>query len=226
MKGDTEKIVRTGKFLAPYDGLLAKLGCPSFSQPPPLPPRAVPATSRMSILGNFNTLRKKNQLIDVHVEAEGTRFPAHKVVLTASSDFCKTFFLGEWGSHMSSEAVIEFGVGSGKALTLSTMLDFAYGHDFVGPALQNPNDNEEKADNLDHMLDLLVCADAWQMLELGTQVEDYLTQPYHAAIYRRADNVEAIMEIAKSANANRVVEDCRAYIQHNKEGMKIMRSSS
>lgn len=127
---------------------------------------------------------------------------------------------------MENKAVIEFRIGNGKASTLSAMLDFAYGHDFEGPELRNFNNIEEKADNLDGMLDLLICTDAWGMLRLQNQVEDYLTKPEHAVIYRRADNVEAIMEIAISANATRLVEDCEAYIQHNKEGMKIMRSSS
>ena len=223
---------RTGKFLTAYEGLLARLDCPCFSEPPPLVPRPAPISTSKEILEHMERLRQDKQMIDIHINVKEDvltnvkeeRFAAHKFVLAASSGYCKVFFAGNCGSQMLDRDEFDFNVGSRKASTLSIMLDSAYGRDFSAPELRNPNDNDEKANNLDHMLDLLICTDAWQMARLHSQVEDYLTEPGNAAIYRRADNVEDILAIAKLARASRVVKSCEAYIQHNQKGMSIMKS--
>ncbi|KAG8527970.1 uncharacterized protein KY384_006886 [Bacidia gigantensis] len=221
---DTPTMIRTKKFLAPYDGLLITLGCPSFSQPPPPPPRPIEANER-SIWGSLNELRKSKMLVDVYMEVEGTQIAAHKVVLAAASDFCKAHFATHWGKHTPDRCVVPLKFGLQKLSTLSTMIEWAYGTDFLAPVLKSSEDTDEIADRLDEILDVLECSNAWQMLRLRDQVEDFLTETTNATIYRRADNVDHIRKIAEEAKATRLVEDCDRYIQKNKDGMERMRKA-
>ena len=219
-------MIRTRKFLAPYDSLLSALGCPAFSQPPPLPPRAVSCTGRASLGSRMNEFRCQNQFIDVHFEAEGVRMPAHRIVLAATSDFCKSHFAGHWGSLADDKLIVKFEYGLSKLSTLSKMLDFAYGVAYTGPQLMNTEDVDEIADKLDEILDVLICADGWQIIELRDQVEDFLTETAHASIYRRADNVEHIKQIADKANAKRLARHCEEYMTRNKAGMDRLKKGS
>ena len=209
------------KFLVPYEKLLNALGCPAFVQPDPLPPRAAPEDTGFSLGLEINNLRQRGELIDVVFEVDGVTMSAHKNVLVVASDFCKALFTGEWGK--TSELRVPFEYGSKR--TLSAMLDFAYGIDFVGPELENPGDVKEIADRLDEMLELLRAADSWQMLRLRDQVEDFLTDTANATIYRCADNVDSIRDIAAQANAARLVTDCNNYIQRNAEGLDRMKQT-
>ena len=220
-------MIRTRKFLAPYDGLFSALGCPAFSQPPPLPPRAASAMTNTTLGSKMNEFRLVGELVDVCFEAEGVQMPAHKIVLAATSELCKSHFAGQWGqlTQNQEKLVIPFEYGLRKVLTLSTMLDFAYGGRYVGPQLKNNEDTEEIADRLDEMLDLLVCADSWQMIGLRDQVEDFLTEQGNATIYRRADNVESVEEIAGKANATRLVRHCHDYMGRNKIAMERLKKS-
>ncbi|KAL9125304.1 MAG: hypothetical protein Q9217_005473 [Psora testacea] len=216
---DQPLTIRTRKFLVPYEKLLGSLGCTAIVQPPPLPPRAVPQHGPFCLGATMNDLRHGNELIDVFFEAEGVRLPAHRIVLAAVSDFCKVHFTGNWGQITGHQQVIAFNFGLERLATLSDMLDFAYGIDFSGPPLKDPEDTQEIADKLDGMLDLLVCADSWQMLRLRDQVEDFITGRANAKTYRRADNVIYIKEVAKRANAVRLVMSCDDYIRENPEIM-------
>ena len=146
--------------------------------------------------------------------------PAHKSVLAAASRFCEKQFTGIWAQHSQNQTTLDFEIGGNKSSTLAIMLDFAYGVDYKGPQLDNIEDQDEIATNLDEILDVLVCADAWEMLRLRDQVEDFLTAPANASIYRRADNVTEIKKIAEDANASVLVKDCEEYIRKNKKGME------
>lgn len=213
-------MIRTKKFLAPYDSLLAALGCPAFSQPAPPPPRIINNDQSSSLGPALNEFREREEMIDVYIQAKGAKMPAHRNVLAAASAFCKNQFTGEWGKHFPDKGVIAFEIGDGKASTLAIMINFAYGVDYAGPRLQNLENQDEIAANLDEILDVLVCADAWEMLRLRDQVEDFLTATANASVYRRADNVTEIKKIAEEANAAVLVKDCEEYIRRNKEGME------
>ena len=163
-------------------------------------------------------LREKGKLVDVSFSAEGVTVPAHKVVLAAASPYCNAQFSDIWSQPMGA---IAFDYGCGNASTLRTLVAFAYGTPYTGPALQNEEDAEEIANNLDEILDVLVCANAWQMDDLRNQVEDFLIDT--AGIYRRADNVEELKRIATEANASRLVQDCDEYMKLNKVALERLK---
>ena len=48
-----------------------------------------------SILTTMNTLRKVNKLCDVTLKVEGQEFPAHRIVLSACSDYFCAMFTNE-----------------------------------------------------------------------------------------------------------------------------------
>lgn len=48
-----------------------------------------------SILGSMNTLRKTNTLCDVVLTVQGQKFPAHRIVLAACSDYFCAMFTNE-----------------------------------------------------------------------------------------------------------------------------------
>ncbi|KAL9099438.1 MAG: hypothetical protein Q9163_005063 [Psora crenata] len=220
---DTPSMKRTRKFLVPYERLLATLGCPAFVQPEALPPRDSIANGPFSLGTVMNELRRREELVDVFFEAEGNRLPAHKIVLAAVSDYCKAQFAGTWGQITQRGTVVPFEYGCKKLSTLSTMVDFAYGVAYTGPELMDKEDENEVADKLDEILDLLVCSDSWQMLRLRDQVEDYLTETSNATTYRRADNVEFVKDIAGKANAKRLVMHCENYMRMNRDGMERLK---
>ena len=215
--GDTPSMIRTRKFLAPYDSLLARLGCPKFSQPEAPAPRASTEATQVSLGPMMNALRINNEFTDVVLEAEGERLSAHKTVLAANSKFFKARFSEQWDRN--HDRVITF---EEPICTLSIMLDFAYEGEYDAPILEDPEDPEEIADRLDEILDTLSFADRWDMLPLRDQVEDFLTETANATLYRRAVNVDSIRERALQANAMRVVQDCDRYITMNREGMARM----
>ena len=219
-------MIRTRKFLAPYESLLSALGCPAFSQPPPLPARGTSHAGNVSLGAKMNEFRRQEKLIDVYFEAEKVKMPAHRIVLAATSDFCKSLFAEHWEVLTENKPLFKFEYGLSKLTTLSRMLDFAYGVAYDGPQLKNVEDIEEIADRLDEILDLLVCADGWQMIELRNQVEDFLTETANASIYRRADNVEHVRKIAEKANAERLVRHCDDYMTRNKAGMDRLKKGS
>lgn len=163
-------------------------------------------------------LREKGKLVDVSFSAEGVTVSAHKVVLAAVSRYCSAQFSGIWSQPTGP---IAFDYGCESVSTLRTLVAFAYGIPYKGPALQNEEDTEEIANKLDEILDVLVCANAWQMDDLRNQVEDFLIDK--AEIYRRADNVEELKRIAMEANASRLVEDCDEYMKLNKAALERLK---
>ena len=163
-------------------------------------------------------LREKGKLVDVSFSAEGVTVPAHKIVLAAASRYCNAHFSGIWSQPTGP---IAFDYGCGNVSTLSTLVAFAYDVPYKGPTLQNEEDTEEIANTLDEILDVLVCANAWQMDVLRDQVEDFLIDT--AGIYRRADNVEELKRIAMEANASRLVESCDEYMKLNKAALERLK---
>ncbi|XP_077161793.1 kelch-like protein 13 [Paroedura picta] len=73
------------------------------------------------LLEGMGNLRSQNTLCDVTLEAEGTSFPAHKVILASVSSYCKMHFLGD---ATSQDANIK--LASVTARGLRNLLDFIY----------------------------------------------------------------------------------------------------
>ena len=176
-------------------------------------------------ISRIKELRDQRQLTDVIFKVNGAEKPAHKIFLAAVSRFCEAQFLGEWGRLLERGATIE--LEDITFSTLSTMVDFAYTGEFVGPQLKDPKDSNEIADALDELLDLLDGTDMWLLKRLHDLTQDFLTSPPYSATFVRVDNVEAVLERCENANAARLVKHCQDFlaIPSNREFAVALRSA-
>ena len=159
-------------------------------------------------MSEMRELRDQHQLTDVVLEAEGNKYPAHKIVLAAVSKYCKVQFVGEWGLLLQHQATIH--LEGLRATTLCQMIDFAYTGSFEWPQLQDPENNTQIADNLDELLDLLDGTNMW-MLDRLRMTQDFLTSQSWSAIYIRVDSVTAIKDRAQEARAERLLKHCKDF---------------
>jgi hypothetical protein len=159
-------------------------------------------------------LRDEGQLTDVTFKAEGIEKSAHKIFLVAVSEYCEAKFSGAWGRLSErGETVLVEDITSN---TLSTMIDFAYTGEYIGPQLKDPNNNDEIADVLDELLDLLDGSNMWLLTRLHTKVEDFLLEAGNSKDYVRVDNVVDVRECADHARALRLRKHCEDFIEANR----------
>lgn len=212
-----------GKFLVPYEKLLAGLGCKSVVQPtsPPSPPSNKGDHPLIEAMSAMVSLRDQGLLIDVIFEADGQQKPAHRVVLAAVSEYCKGQLAGSWGKELEHGAIVPIeGISFN---TLSHMVDFAYTGVFQKPILTETNNNDEIAENLDQLLDLLEGTDRWLLQRLHRLAEEYLLD--QSAIYIRVDNVRAIKVRAEDARATDLTRYCADFEELNREFVEAMEDS-
>ncbi|XP_005100559.1 kelch-like protein 12 [Aplysia californica] len=74
------------------------------------------------ILSTMNSLRKANKLCDVVLRVENQRFPAHRIVLAASSDYFNAMFT----SSMKEKDKSEIDLLEIPASVMEILLDFVY----------------------------------------------------------------------------------------------------
>lgn len=174
-------------------------------------------------LTEIRKLRDQRELIDVVFEVEGKEKVAHKIFLVAVSKYCKAQFLGHWGRQLERGATVT--VEDVTFNTLSAMVDFAYTEEFVAPLLKDQTNNNEIADALDDMLDLLKGTDMWFLDRLHDVVEDFLLSPSISANWIRVDNVVEVTGHAHQAGAARLEKHCEDFILANKEIVEAVAAS-
>lgn len=163
------------KFLIPYEKLLTILGCRSVIQPSKKPRDAsgnigLPMIAAMKEIQNF---RQQGAFVDVIFQAEGMDKPAHMIFMAAVSKYCKAQFTGEWGRLLQDKIrVIQLDDIRFKAL--SQMVDFAYTGDIVFEPVTDRTNNDEIAERLDDLLDLLRSTDRWILEYLHQLTEDHV----------------------------------------------------
>jgi hypothetical protein len=165
------KVVR--KFLIPYEKLLTILGCPSVIQPakgPKRPPVNI-GLSMTSAMKEIQKFRHEGVFVDIIFQAEGMQKPAHKIFMAAVSRYCKSQFTGEWG-RLLSEQTRTIHITDIKFKTLSQMVDFAYTGEIEIEQVMDRTNNDEIAERLDDLLDLLRSTDMWILEYLHQLVED------------------------------------------------------
>ena len=188
------------------------LGCKTVKQPTLTAPGQSADTRELSLaaaMTEMRELRDQHQLTDVVLEAEGNKYPAHKIVLAAVSKYCKVQFAGEWGRLLQHQATIH--LEGLRATTLCQMIDFAYTGSFEWPQLQDPDNNAQIADNLDELLDLLDGTNMWMLDRLHSMTQDFLTSQSWSAIYIRVDNMTAVKDRAQEARAERLLKHCKDF---------------
>ncbi|NXJ01271.1 KLH13 protein, partial [Psophia crepitans] len=97
------------------------------------------------LLEGLSSLRSQSALCDVTLEAEGVRFPAHKVILAAASNYCKTLFVGSLTRAGSPDGNVRLKAVS--AAGLRNVLDFIYSNK-LDLSLQNIEDTFKAAETL------------------------------------------------------------------------------
>lgn len=164
------------KFLVPYEQLLRSLGCPTVWQPEE---NKMPTSTQSddllvpmaSAMAKIRHLRDQHQFVDVIFEAEGQCKPAHRIFMVAVSDYCKAQFAGVWGRLLKPQIKIQLEDMTFKAL--SQMVDYAYTGEVILP-MNEPEDNEELATQLDECLELLEGANRWLIDRVHTLAEEHI----------------------------------------------------
>lgn len=163
------------KFLTPYEKLLTILGCRSVIQPSkgarnPSENIGLPMIAAMKEIQNF---RQEGAFVDVIFQAEGMDKPAHMIFMAAVSKYCKAQFTGEWG-RLLQDKIRVIQLDDIKFKALSQMVDFAYTGDIVFEPVTYRTNNDEIAERLDDLLDLLRSTDRWILEYLHQLTEDHV----------------------------------------------------
>ncbi len=167
-----------------------------------------PIDQSLSVIRN---MQKTDRLTDITFEVEGLKISAHKIFMAAVSEKCQRQFVGEWSGLLGSKPTIQ--IEDMTAKTLERIVAFAYTGKVNWPVLANAEDNDEVADKLDELLDLLRGADRWVMEALHDLTERHLLSTSQNFI--RPDNVDDVKEAAAEARAKRLVSFCEAFIRLN-----------
>uniref|UniRef100_A0A8C0H567 BTB domain-containing protein n=1 Tax=Chelonoidis abingdonii TaxID=106734 RepID=A0A8C0H567_CHEAB len=97
------------------------------------------------LLDGACSLRSQNALCDVMLEADGVRFPAHKIILASASNYCKILFVGNTTRAGSPDANVQL-----KAISaggLRNVLNFIYSNK-LELSLQNVEETFKAAETL------------------------------------------------------------------------------
>lgn len=167
------KVVR--KFLIPYEKLFTILGCCSVVQPAKGPKRptgniGLPMVSAMKQIQKF---REEGVFVDVIFRAEGIEKPAHKIFMAAVSEYCRAQFTGDWGQLLGDKTVV-IELDDIKFKALCQMVDFAYTGEMEFRMVTDRANNDEIAERLDELLDLLRSTDRWILTYLHQLTEDHV----------------------------------------------------
>ena len=210
------------KFLIPYEKLLKSLGVHSvvIREREPRANASDDVTPSEYFASNLRRLRDQGKFLDVTFLAHGgVQVSAHRLCLAGASEYCQVRFSGEWGRLLEQNATIP--ALDLKGLTLQRIVDFAYGIPVVWSHLSADPSNNEIADRLDELLDLLQAADMWLMKELHSNTEQYVIE--HFSTYVRPDNVEAVKKEANVAKAYHLEKTCADFIEDNLAFVKLYR---
>lgn len=201
------------KFLIPYEKLLKGLGVHAVV----MRNRSLRITNDNDVppsehlASNLRRLRDDGKMLDVTFQAEGLDISAHKVCMAAVSSYCEAQLSGPWGRLQSEQPTIV--IQDLKASTLKHIVDFAYGLTVVWPHLPAEPSNDQIADRVDDLLDLLQGTDMWLMKELHSVTEQYFVDHFNVLV--RPDNVERVKEEASAGNAHHLEKTCADYIEDN-----------
>ena len=206
----------TRKFLTPYEKLLKALDVQAVVMREIDLPKENESNETPSdfIAKSYRQLRDQGELLDVEFVADGKSIPAHKLAMASVSAYCKTQFSGAWGQLLAQSGNNTITLDDIKPQSLARMVDFAYDGTVSWTPLPAETTNDQVADRLDEVLDLLQCADMWLMPHLHKITERYLLR--HFATLVRIDNVEDVREEARKARAFQVVSECEVFFERNR----------
>ncbi|EDN92385.1 hypothetical protein SS1G_08248 [Sclerotinia sclerotiorum 1980 UF-70] len=202
--------------LSPYEKLLKELGCESIHHP--TIERSAPQLAP-PLISTLRAFRKNNEMIDIVLISENTRFSAHKVVLACASDYMKAALSGRW-IHNGEITIEEM-----KPDVLKILIDTAYEEPInwdemkvdQRQSLPAHNANDKK---LNLLLDLHKGADYWLMPSLANEVEGRILD--QSRFFIRLDNVVEYQEKARDSNARRLEEWCKLFCERNATALRAL----
>lgn len=213
---DAPPLMAARSFLTPFTELLRAIGCKSMMYP------TIKFAARddpESMASRMNRLRLDGFQTDITFSVEGIALSAHKVVLAAKSEYCKSQFNGSWSTRnvVTLEGMTPH--------TLENLIDYIYQDSFDWTSLQalQDDDIDTIADKLDRLLDILVGADRWLMQDMKTDVEQQVLRGNRLLI--RADNVREIRHVADQASAKDLKEYCKEFEKTNAKAVCLANSS-
>ncbi|KAL9044382.1 MAG: hypothetical protein Q9214_002477 [Letrouitia sp. 1 TL-2023] len=210
------------EFLIPYKTLLRALGCQSVVQRETAVTTCDDKASPSEfIAGGYQKLRERCIGFDVTFEAEGKQIDAHKTSMMVVSNYCQAQFSGPWGELLERKANIVLEDVSFASLCIA--VEFAYTATVkwsdIPDKQNNEQYNDQVADRLDEILDLLSIADRFEMERLHRLTQEHLLQNCQAFI--RADNVKGVLERAGEAQAREIERHCEGFISDNIKFVEI-----
>jgi len=208
--GTNLKYVRP--FLQPFRLLLTTLGCPCIQNPSsvqPVRPQSTLSSPAEAVVAAIAPLRQAKVLCDVTLKGDddSRSISAHRVLLAAFSDFFRAASHDFWRDGTVTLELVKHDV-------LSTIVDFCYNPRITLPTVSSSDDVDTIGEALDSCLDFLMAADYLEMAMLHRIVEDHLLQNTWAFV--RPDNVKALLQSARDANASLLQLHCDNYISKNK----------
>lgn len=205
------KAVRPG--LMRFEKLLRGLGCSSITYPTVTRPTL---HIGCSVSKSLQQLRKEEKMLDITFCTESRLLRAHKVVLAAMSEKCALQFNSRW----KQENLITYDENTDPEdymsyHTLSTMIKYAYEEeiDWKEMEVSDADDEDERAEKLDLLLDLHKGADCWMIPALKSEVEDKILVAGKAFV--NLSNVVEIRERAEMVRAMEFERWCAGIIRKN-----------
>ena len=147
--------------------------------------------SRDHVLKGLEDLRDQELLCDVHLVAEGAKFPAHRVVLAAASPYFQAMFTGGFKENQMSEITLNDTSSKG----LESVLDAIYTGELL---LLEEN-----------VCDVLPVASLLQLSEIVKHCEDFLIAKVSA------DNCLSFLAAGEKYDLQEAVDSCNKFIMEN-----------
>ena len=217
---DAPPLMMVNPFLGRFSSLLKEIGCKCLWYPS----IALPSWNRSeTAFVAIRQLREKEVLNDVRFEAEGSVISAYKIILASRSLYCEKQFHGPWafesGSNTNNKSVK---LEDMTYATLKILIDYCYDNHLdwaAGMRVQEEENLPVIAEKLDVLLDVLVAADRWLMLDLHLDAHRQVISGIR--FFVRPDNVKQVENVADEANAEELRKYCEEYSIENAEAVLL-----
>ena len=208
-------VIRT--FLLPYERLLKAIGCESMIYPPVDPPSLEDFSS---VSSGLHKLWRDKKLTDITFSAGGHEVMAHKAVLAARSSYCETLCNGSWQTTVNGGPIK---IEDIDHKTLEFLVESAYLDkdkvDWTPLQVHDDDEIEVVREKLDDLIAIMHGAD---YLGMPAMLADVQQQILHGRrLFIRADNVEAIEQIATTINAKKLRAYCEDFRGRNQRAVHL-----
>ena len=147
--------------------------------------------SRDHVLKGLDQLRNEVLLCDVHLVAEGAKFPAHRVVLAAASPYFQAMFTGGFKENQMNEITLNDTSSEG----LKCVLDAIY--------------TGALSLSVENVCDIVPLANQLQLNEIAEHCETFLTENVST------HNCLSFLSVAEKYDLEKAVDQCNKIVLEN-----------